>query len=118
MQQRGCRRGAEFGVEHTRQRLIFHFDQLDRLLGDLFRHRRHPRHRVAHVARPVAAEDVPVLQIQPGIAGEILAGDDCFDARQAAGFRYIDALDQGVRVRAALDAGEQQSGTELDIVGE
>ena len=109
--------GAELRVEDARQRLVFHLDQVERLLGDLLADGSHAGHRVADVAHPVAAEDVPVVQVQPDQAGVILAGDHRFDARQGARLADIDALDQRMRVGAALDAGIQQPGAELQVVG-
>ncbi len=54
---------------------------------------------------------------KPDEAGEILAGHHRFDAGQRQRFADIDALDQRMRVRAALDAGIQQAGAKLDIIG-
>ena len=117
--QHGClRTGAKLGVKDPRQRFVFHFDQIDRLLGNLFADRRHASHRVAHVAHPVAAKDMAVLQIQPDQTRKIFPGDNGFNARQSTRLAGIDALDQGMRMRAALDARIHQSGAELQVVGE
>ena len=87
-----------------------------RLLGDLHADGSHADDRVAHVAHPVAAEDEPVLEVQPDVTGEILARDNRLHAGQGARFLDIDLLDQRMRVRAALDARMQQGIPELDVI--
>ncbi len=69
---------AKFGSRTGCQNFIFHFDQVEGLLGDLLADRRHTCDRISHIAHTVAAEDEAVLQVQPNIAGKILPGDDSF----------------------------------------
>ena len=85
------------------QRLVLDLDQLGRALGGLLVHRGHRGHRVADHADLLHAERLLVLRDRQDAElhpRQVVAGDDRVDAGQGPGARGVDALDQGVRVRA------------------
>ena len=55
-----------------------------------------------HVAHAIQREDAAILQVEAGVAGEVLAGHDHPHARQRPRLAHVDALDHPVRDRAAL----------------
>ncbi len=73
MDERRFGRRAEFRVEHAGQFLVLDLDQLQRLLGQLERVGGDGRDGFAEVADAVEREDAPVLEVQPRVAGEVLA---------------------------------------------
>ncbi len=98
VQQRRFGARAELRVEDAGQRLVLDLDQVERLLA------RSPGvsaatagHRLADVAHAIEREDAAVLEVEPGVAGEVLPGDDHAHARQRLGLAHVDALDDAVR---------------------
>ena len=98
-------RCAVFGVEDRFQRFVFHLDQGKRLFGHFLADSGHAHYSFAHKARAIPGEDVLVFQVQANVTGEIVAGDNRFHAGQRFRFAHVNGLDEGVRVRAAFDAG-------------
>ena len=65
VQERRIREDRFQRIEDSRQFFVFHLDEPDGIFGDLLAGRDDAGDRVAHVARPVPAKDVAILQIQP-----------------------------------------------------
>jgi hypothetical protein len=108
--------GAVLRVEDARQRLVRDLDQLDPLLRDLRRVGRHRGHRLADVAHAIQGEDAAILQIEAGVAGEVLPCHHHAHARQRPGFAHIDALDNAVRDGAAFEHPVEQVRSELHVI--
>jgi hypothetical protein len=108
-------------VDHVRQHLVRHVDELERLAGDGRAGGGHGGHRVALVERLLARHDVPhhVLVVHHhlagrdelgGLVGEIVAGDDGLHAGQRLGLRRVDLHDARVGMRAAQHAADELAG--------
>ena len=88
---------------HHRQRLVFHLDQLQRLLGDLLRLGGDQGDGVAHVAhlvvgqhRPIGDDDAMVL-----VARHVFSGQDGHHTGQGFGFAGVHPQEASVGILAA-----------------
>jgi hypothetical protein len=99
-------------VEHRRQDLVLHVDQIDRLLRDVLVDRGHGSHRVSPVEHLVAGEEPVAGELDPkghliGLVGvapdgpEVPRRDDGEHPWERLGATRVDGLDSGVSVRAA-----------------
>ena len=108
------------GVGDHRQRLVFDFDQVQGLGGDLARLGGHDRHRIAHVAHrarpPRPARPVEDHQPVVVLAGDILGGQHGGHARQRAGLADIQAASRPRWDHGAFDPRVQHA-LESQIVG-
>ena len=86
-----------------RQRLVVHFDQFQRLRGDLFGIRRHNRHRIAHIAHFFRRQHRPIVvdQAVNVVPRNVLMGQHGVNAWERFGFAGVDARDARVRIGGA-----------------
>ena len=115
MQDRARRTHRLAHVEHRRQHFVLDLDQVERVLGDVRVGGGDGGDGVAVVQRPCRrpgrcstssrrlAGPRPARRRGRRAVGQVGGGDDGLDARQRHGLRGVDALDDGVGVRAALD---------------
>ena len=101
-------------AEHCGQGLVIDLDERGGFGGGLGRLGGDGGHRVAHEAHAVDGEDGLVLQVDAGVQREIAAGDHGAHARDGAGLRHIDAVDEGVGVRRADDVRVEHA-RELEV---
>ena len=96
-------RQSFLGRGNRRQRLIFHFDQFQRLGCRLFVFRDHCRHRIADIAHALGRERVLVLRHRHDAVGngKIAPGQHQLHARMAFSARDVDRFDSSVRMRRA-----------------
>ena len=94
-------------VGDGRQRLVFHLDESDSILGEITAIGDHQRHRLADVAH-LAECDAALLDRRTGEAGQrpglprgLVAGDHGGNAGQRQRRALVDRSDAGVRVRTA-----------------
>ena len=104
-------------IDHRRQRLVFHLDQLDGVLGLVAVRRHHGRHPLAGKAGFLYCQRIPqdmgqieILRNRLHPFGQIRAGDDGGDARRALSRARIDARDAGVGVRRRQRRQMQHAG--------
>ena len=120
---------ALLGVDHRRQRLVVDVDEVQGVVGLVGGLRDHDRDDVAHVAHGVARHHGVLGHLQVGVgqeprarhglqvAGRVGSGVDGEHAGRGLRRGRVDALDAGVRVRAAQHDRVHHAG-QLDVVGE
>ena len=102
------------------ERLVFDVDEPGRPLRRLLVDRGHCRHRVpdhpdlVHAQRFLVLGDGKNAEFHPR---QVVPGDDGVDTGQRPGAHGVDALDEGVRVRASQQLGVGHAGQD-EIVGE
>ncbi len=118
VQERGVGPHGFDDVDHVREHLVLHVDELQRAPGDRHARGGHRRDRVALVERLLARHHVPddVLVVHHhlagrdelrGLVGEIVPGDHGLDAGQRLGLRRVDRDDARVGVRAPQHPPDQ-----------
>ena len=101
------RRHRLFEVDHRRQRIVRHLDQLAGVLGNVAALRHHGGDRLAHVAHLAHGDAVlsrgrtREIRAGPGHLRRLGAGHDHEHAGQRLGLRLVDAHDAGVGMGAA-----------------
>ena len=115
-------------VRHHRQRLVLNPDQVGAVLGHVAVHRRHQRHRLAHVADLAPRQRVLQEAVQPvqlvhaqrdrlDARRQIGKGQHADHPRELQGLRHVHRLDARVRVRAPQHRRVQHPG-QLHVVDE
>ena len=112
----GCQRALDGkdGIEH----LVFDVDETQRRLRGVFADGSYRRHRIPDVADLVHRQRLLVLcgRHDAEFLRHVLAGDDGMDARQFQCPLGGDAVNQGMRMRAAQQPAEQHARHD-DVVG-
>ena len=115
----GCAIGHGLAhVQHGRQDFVLDLDEVEGVLGDVGIARGDGCYGVSAVEGLLVGEEVLHLK-SPGLgraftrdadalgrAREVVVGDDSLDAGEGEGLRGVDALDDGVGVRATLHPAE------------
>ena len=114
--QRRGRAGAVFRVEDARQLLVLDLDQLAGQLSQFRRFSGHSGHRLADKAHAVDGKGWPVGQVKPRQPRIVGAGDHDAHAGQRPGLAGVDARDEAVGNRAALQPAVQHVRPELHVV--
>ncbi len=107
------RLSAPYRVKYGWQFLVFHLDELGRLVGYFLAGGHNSGNRLTHKAHPVPGKDGPVDEVQTNVVGHILPGDDGLDAGYFQGFVDVYALDQSMGVRTPDQAPIVEPRTKL-----
>ena len=112
-------RARKLRIAHDGQRLVFHFDQFERLRGDFGVFRRDDGDRIAHVTHFIGAQHRPigVDQAVNILAGHVFVRQHGVDAGQRLRFTGVDLQDPRVGMRRAQRAPDQHP-RESQIIGE
>ena len=114
----GLRFHRLFRIEVRGQRLVFHVDQLERVLGNLFADGGNAGNVIADVADLLHRQRGLIVSNRKNAVGirRVCAGHDGDHAVQRLGARGVNALDARVRIGRMQNLADQHAG-KAEVVG-